>query len=162
MIDNQRELIRRWFEKSKNEGNPFDGFISLWISFNAFYVAERLKQSEQQQLDNVYAEYKDVFAELINNTPETFQEFKHYIEIKQENTGFIQDLRYEVGEEKHKKKYQSLDSLCEYLGCVYQVRCNLFHGGKSLEDGQDQEIVSRAYNSLIVFLERVYGVTGIL
>ncbi|MBU4332492.1 hypothetical protein KKD20_05225 [Patescibacteria group bacterium] len=162
MIDNQRELIRRWFEKSKEEENSFDGFISLWISFNAFYAAEHLLESERQQLRNIYDEYKDSFVGLVDNHSETFQEFKHYIEIKPVNTGFIQDLRYPVEKEKHKKRYQNLGSLCEYLDCVYQVRCNLFHGGKNLEDGQDQEIVSRAYNSLAVFLERIYGLMGIL
>lgn len=162
MIENQRELIRRWFEKSKRQRNAFDRFISLWISFNAFYAAEHLRESERQQLNNINNDYKNFFVELTRSNPKYFQDFKTYIETKTKNAGFIQDLRFPIGQEKHKRRYANLGSLCEYLDCVYQVRCNLFHGGKNLEDGQDQEIVSRAYSSLAVFLERIYGLTGIL
>jgi hypothetical protein len=156
MIENQKKLIKRWLEKSKDEENSFDRFISLWISFNAFYAAEHLLESENQQITNIKNEYKRLFAELTSDSPESFEAFKDYIETKPQNTGFIQDLRYQVDKEKHKKRYQSIGSLCEYLDCVYQVRCNLFHGGKNLEDGQDQKIVSRAYDSLLAFLEKVY------
>ncbi len=162
MKDNQKNLIKRWFEKSKDEENPFDKFISLWISFNAFYAAEHLLEPEWQQVKNIKDEYKDIFVGVVANNSAVFEEFKNYIKVKSENFGFIQDLRYLVEKEKHKRRYLNLNSLCDYLECVYQVRCNLFHGGKNLKDGQDVEIVERAYQSLVVFLTAIYEQERIL
>lgn len=162
MIENQINLIKRWFEKSKRQRNSFDKFISLWISFNAFYAAEHLQKSEKQQLNNINNEYKKVFSGLVHSNPRSFQDLKTYIETKPRNTGFIQDLRFSVGREKYKRRYLNIASLCEYLDCVYQVRCNLFHGGKSLEDGQDEEIVRRSYKSMTIFLKEIYRRRNIL
>ncbi|OIO74881.1 MAG: hypothetical protein AUJ85_04480 [Elusimicrobia bacterium CG1_02_37_114] len=82
MKENQKDLIKRWFEKSKNETNSFDQFISLWISFNAFYASEHLEKSERQQLDIFQNKYKEGFGEIVNSNSTPFQNFKSYIGTK--------------------------------------------------------------------------------
>jgi len=162
MNDKLRDLIKMWFYKSKEMENPFDQFIFLWISFNAFYAHEHLREKESSQLKIFRHQFKKLFREVVTKNDATFKEFKHYIDTKPVNTGFIQDLRFPVDEERHKQRYSDLTSLCEYIDCVYQVRCNLFHGGKSPEDGQDENIVKHAYNSLVVFCKAIYQKEGIL
>jgi hypothetical protein len=158
---NQLELIARWFRRSKEMDNPFDKFIALWISFNSFYACEHLDDSEARQLQILEDTYKNIFKSVVDANEKFFADFKNYIDTKPVNSGFIQDLRYSVNKEKNKKRYYNLTSFCEYLGCIYQVRCNLFHGGKNLEDGQDQNIVRYSYATLLVFLEELYKVEEI-
>ncbi|MCX6745657.1 MAG: hypothetical protein NTX00_01405 [Candidatus Parcubacteria bacterium] len=161
LLENRKELIKGWFEKSKKieDNNSFDKFIYLWISFNAFYVginSDAPYKSEKELINKIIEEYKQLFFNLVQDMPVSFRNFQKYIEGKIENRGFIQDLRFSISEESHKKRYNNLKALCEFLKCVYQVRCNLFHGGKLLEDGQNETIVRLAYESLIVFLEKIY------
>lgn len=158
MKQNQLYLIGRWFKKSYEMNNPFDRFIAIWISFNSFYACEYLHENEIRQLKILEDKYKDIFKSVVDTNKFFFSNFRNYINTKPENPGFIQDLRYSVDKEKHKKRYYNLTSFCEYLGCVYQVRCNLFHGGKSLADGQDENIVGHSYITLSVFLEKLYKI----
>jgi len=162
MNDKLKDLIKEWFCKSREMDNCFDQFIWLWISFNAFYAHDHLQESELSQLRIFRDQFKELFRKVVTGNDRAFKEFKHYIDTKPENTGFIQDLRFSDGEERHKKRYYNLTSLCEYIDCIYQIRCNLFHGGKNPEDGQDENIVKHAYDTLVVFCEIIYKQVGIL
>ena len=156
------DYIPKIYPKCKEMDNPFDKFIALWVSFNSFYACEHLHDSEAKQLKMLEDMYKDIFSRVVATNKKAFADFKNYIDTKPKNSGFIQDLRYPVSKEKYKKRYYNLTSFCEYLGCVYQVRCNLFHGGKDLEDGQDENIVQHSYITLQIFLEALYKAEGII
>ena len=162
MTKEQKVLIRRWFEKSSENSNSFDAFISLWISFNAFYASKKGIRSEQNQLHNIKDRYKKLFSDFVSSNGKQFEDFKTYIENKGQNPGFIQDMRVSSEQEEYKKRYLNITSLCEYLDCLYQVRCNLFHGNKALNDSQDEKLVRYAYVSLKKFLEKLYKKEGIL
>lgn len=167
LTTNQVELINRWFEKSEKELNPFDKFISLWISFNAFYAHRHLQKKEQDQLKEFRIEYGSIFKDIFNNGKlnDAFIAFQAHIHDKPRNPSFIQDLRFELDtdkERKNRKYYHNLNDLNQFIKCVYQVRCNLFHGGKDLKDGQDEIIVNLAFNSLKTLLTQVYIYEGIL
>jgi hypothetical protein len=41
------------------------------------------------------------------------------------------------------------------LNAIYKVRCNLFHGEKSLRDEQDQRIVAAAFRVLVYFFNSI-------
>lgn len=157
MNDEVKNIINRWFSRSKTEPNMFDQFISLWISFNAFYAYDHLCSQEKEQIKIFKDTYCKDFISCVKANSELFENFRIYIQNKPYNNGFIQDLRYELSSNKQVKKiYQKLDDINEFINCVYQVRCNLFHGGKSPENGQDKELVKLAFNCLYVFLDKVY------
>lgn len=162
MSNVNKDLVRRWYNKSQEDGNIFDKFISLWIPFNAYYAANNLKASERDQLEQFKNSNKVLFLSVVQENTTEFVKFKEYIEIKPQNTGFIQDLKYRVGEEGHKKRYQNLQSLCEYQSCIYQIRCNLFHGGKDVTDTQDEKLVKLAFYTLSIFLKKVFENENIL
>lgn len=160
-------IISRWYEKSKNAtqqpDDVFDRFISLWIAFNAYYAVRNPRVPERAQLEWVRSAHKKLFPSIVRAHNQKFEDFKKYIEDKLNNSGFIKDLRYaEVDKEEYKKRYQNLESLCEYLECVYQIRCNLFHGGKNLVDAQDKKLVELALSTLTVFLEEILKQEGII
>lgn len=161
-IENEtvKNIIRAWYEKSKtNTQQPneiFDQFISLWIAFNAYYAAGKQQaSSEYAQLEWVKNDHAELFCTTVKVQADKFKSFKNYIETKDQNKGFIQDLRYEVNEERHKKRYRDLSSVSEYLECIYQIRCNLFHGGKDLVDAQDKKLVEFAHTTLSIFLKEI-------
>lgn len=162
MNDVVKNIILNWYEKAQTEDNIFNRFISLWIAFNAYYAANDSRASEHEQLRFIRDIHKTLFLSVTHEHPDEFSAFKEYIETKKQNRGFIQDLRYDVKEEKHKKQYRNLDSLCEYLDCVYQIRCNLFHGGKDIADAQDEKLVELASNTLIVFFGKFLKEEGII
>lgn len=153
-----KKIIKRWFEKAKHEVDDIDRFIALWISFNAFYACGNLTENENVQLKTIKTKYRCFFPDIVKDNDSFFQEFADYIVSKPINKGFIQDLRYSINSPKQEKKvYINLDCINEFIDCVYQIRCNLFHGGKSLEDGQDRKLVCLAYNCLICFLDTIFG-----
>lgn len=115
-----------------------------------------MRASERDQLEQFQNDNKVTFSSVVKKDNTKFNEFKKYIATKNQNTGFIQDLRYEVGEERNKKRYQNLESLCEYLSCVYQIRCNIFHGGKDITDAQDEKLVELVLSTLFIFLKIIF------
>jgi len=46
-----KQLISDWFKKSENEDNPFNKFISIWISFNALYSLICNCRSDREKID---------------------------------------------------------------------------------------------------------------
>lgn len=165
MTYEQKALIRHWYEKAQNEEGVFDQFISLWISFNGFYAAGRGIKSESAQLSGIVAGYKLLFSNIVAERHEIFDDFKKYIDEKKSNPEFIQDMRVTASnqlEEKYKKRYINTRSLCEFIDCIYQIRCNLFHGSKALDDAQDEKLVTHAYKCLLVFLKELYKQQDIL
>jgi hypothetical protein len=162
-ISNQYSLIKRWYNKAKHQRNYFDKFISLWISFNAYYAHKDLEKTEQKQLQEFLQNHAAEFNGACNQVE--FSDFKCHIDTKSRNKGYIQDLRYEKNtdrEIRNRKYYSTVTNFEQYIDCVYQVRCNLFHGGKNLEDGQDEEIVKLAFKSLLKLITAVYNKESIL
>jgi len=53
LIQNQKDKIAKWYHKSLQEEDIFDKFISLWISFNAFYASILKSETEKDQIDNI-------------------------------------------------------------------------------------------------------------
>ena len=156
-------LICRWYQKSQQgDDDVFDQFISLWISFNAYYAVNNFGASECDQLRQFQNANKVIFSSTVKKESARFSEFKDYIATKHQNAGFIQDLRYEVIDEKNMKRYKNLESLREYLSCVYQIRCNLFHGGKDTADAQDKKLIELAMSTLSIFLKIVFQKENIL
>ncbi len=59
------------------------------------------------------------------------------------------DMRFP---ERPGRKLGNVDSLFELMQIIYQIRCNLFHGKKSMDDPHDLELVQLAYR----ILSRIY------
>jgi hypothetical protein len=44
-----------------------------------------------------------------------------------------------------RRQIRRVDNLTEVLSCVYQVRCNLFHGSKAPGNARDESLVEAGY-----------------
>jgi hypothetical protein len=66
----------------------------------------------------------------------------------------VVDMR-EPGNESKKKKYD--DSFESLIRTIYQIRCNLFHGRKDIEENKkDFGLVCLAYDILLPLFKNLY------
>ncbi|MBX9597357.1 MAG: hypothetical protein K2X04_02135 [Burkholderiales bacterium] len=142
--------INHWYERAKVEDDYTNKFISLWISFNAFYNSYGDDNDKEfKRIENSCEKLKDDFLELPNLPGSCFKCFQQYILDKPDNPGSIQG--------KFRKVYYSdVSCLSEYLRVLYQIRCNLFHGNKINDNEQDKKLIELAYRTLFQFLTCLY------
>lgn len=146
-----QNIINNWSKLSKGEQleeadfDLFVKFISLWVTFNAVYEltcssvrGDRAKVSAFSKL----SEAQEIHIELMGN-----QAYKHAVDILAERGILILPGR------NSRQEISDINNLDEVMLCVYQVRCNLFHGGKTPEDPRDTEVVGAAYTIVDTLIE---------
>lgn len=146
-------FIRKWIERSERKiGNDFidigDCFISLWIAFNAL-----LKSKYGEGLTDRKLIEKIILDEEI---------IKVFNEVKEKNISAQEALevlgQYDILDMRDPynvaKKINYDGSFKLLIEGLYQIRCNLFHGRKDVnEDKKDIELVSSAYGVLLPILK---------
>ena len=178
----QQWLARSGSEQSSTTGSPFEAFIYLWIAFNGYAscVTEEEQDSEMiRKLGNcgeTRGRFHEaiVFNESFKKSVETFHEFWPIFKVhKLRRKGLIGHIhatrRAQV--DAYLNECESTDyrpDCFSYhlerdeptpadwphtLNAIYQVRCNLFHGEKSLTTENDRFVVNQALNVLSQFIE---------
>lgn len=146
-----QNIINNWSKLSKGEQleeadfDLFIKFISLWVTFNAIYELtcssvrrDRAKVSAFSKL----SEAQDIHIELMGSTA-----YKQAVDILAERGIF------KLPNRSSRQEINDINNLEEVMLCVYQVRCNLFHGGKTPEDSRDKEVVEAAYTIVGTLIE---------
>ena len=147
MVD-RHEFSEAWLAfaitGSISDFNPFMRFVACWMAFNAEYssdarglneweaikqfaVRESLVQHHQQLLTN------DTYSAAVNVIGAT-------------GVGSDRDGR--------RHRINSVEELDEVLRCVYQIRCNLIHGGKHPANIRDRELCEAAFIVMAFLLSR--------
>lgn len=167
-IENQNalDIIKYWFEKCGFEKEYFNKFICLWISFNCFFVAKFYEQasrvsknkepSEKDYLSIIGKEYASNFTQVLNEQKILFDNFKQVIDKKNWCPGMVIDMRPYHRNNKKGKAYSEIYSFNDYMDCIYQIRCNLFHGNKCPDNDNDLNLVKSAYTSLKTLIKKIY------
>ena len=81
-----------------------------------------------------------IFEELIENDPDFVAKLQKLSQYK------VLDMR--PGHQGESKSINDIRSLDQVLDVIYQIRCNLFHGQKSMIDPHDRELVELAFQIL--------------
>lgn len=167
-IENQNalDIIKYWFKKCILEEEYFNKFICLWISFNCFFVAKfyedasKISKSdepnERDYLNIIEKEYAINFRHILDDQKLLFDNFKYTIDKKDWCPGIIIDMRPYHRINRRGKAYSKVDSFHDYIDCIYQVRCNLFHGDKTPSNDNDLNLVKSAYVSLEALIKKIY------
>jgi hypothetical protein len=124
-------IMNDWIKKGENELEDVNKFICYWIAFNCYYVAVtnefELKSIRKIIQDSDTIEiYNRVYKQRIKDFDKILS--LKYIKNEQPNST-----------EKIEIKIVDFETV---MWCIYQVRCNLFHGNKGLDSKRDKEVLS--------------------
>lgn len=173
-------IIKSWYKIAQNpveEPNDyFDRFISVWISFNAYFVAEFHEEAcklaknhdpwERKYLEAIYSDQnnKNIYLDLIGES----EIFKENLEIFMEllkNTrcpGHISDMRRQRNGCENAQEFSDINNFEQFILITYRIRCNLFHGNKLPNSDDDLKIVKTIFTLLNCFLTKIYQKQGYL
>ena len=141
-------LINAWRDRASDVDDDFLRFFILYMCLDAWMVSvsqldrddkkcEWVKQGGNALLDG-WAQYnaglEDSLAEL-------------------KELCLIEDLRPENPSKP--KSLNNADNFAEVFDVVYQVRCNLFHGGKSPDDERDVAFVRASVPILERWIDQI-------
>lgn len=145
-------FCQKWLTRAEANRKLDDGdrFIALWIAFNGWLKSKYGEDKRDYQL--IADLSQDSGVEIVfQNMRETSREFKLLLEGFEHCT--ILDMRIPGDRSKAKKYTKDFPS---FLQTIYQIRCNLFHGRKDVdEDKNDQYLVALAYRLLTPFFKKV-------
>lgn len=172
--------LRRAIDSSGAPGDPFEGFIYLWIAFNGWACCVTEQERDRNCIDALalHAPLSARFAELTApGAPVAAAAadffglmpiFKasslraHGIYVpREESRGKTVDRYLKAGASEFDPKcYLKHRAARELVPCdwahalvtIYRVRNNLFHGQKTMYIENDRRIVSAAYRLLLAFV----------
>ena len=143
---NDREFALEWYRYGLDKDEEILKFVAHWIAFNWMY-RECRKGDDRRNIE--------AFCEREYERLRNFNAF---------GTGDIlvfEDgpVRDETSGHKRKREYTLLmegterEAITALLLSIYQVRCNLFHGSKSLRVDRDIELVRSSSRILAGYLK---------
>ena len=134
------DFVKEWVERGKNEKNYVYQFFCYFIAFNWLYNCE----------SNAY-EYKRI-AEYVKKQISKWNNYDPFLFLREDWKNPVQDAR--TGKIKDyiiKEK----DKIIQLFLQIYQVRCNLFHGSKSMMNDRNRVLVEDSCKVLCDFLNRI-------
>ena len=149
---NWRYFTDNWLERAERERGYIDDgdrFISLWIAFNGWMRGKFGEDmGDRRQIESVKgkSDFKRVFNKF--KTEDTaFSECLEELEALP-----VMGMRFRNNREDIYKYDGTFETLIEV---IYQVRCNLFHGRKNInEDERDLELVKLSYRILLPLFKK--------
>lgn len=149
-----RIFTDRWLQRAER-GNVCiddgDRYVSLWIAFNGWMRGRYGEAtSDRDQIESVKRmdDFKRVFTQLREDSTS----FRGCLD-KLKRVSVI-NMQFRSGREEVHTYDGSFESLIEV---IYQVRCNLFHGRKDIdEDRKDIELLTLAYQALLPLIKSFF------
>ena len=133
--------ILEWYRLSKGEAidqsDPFFRFVAAWVAFNAFYSSRMYDEVGDWNQVRAYAGEPEVVARH-RTLLGTDSEYEQAVKVWSE-TGV-----YDTASRTH-RQIRDARNLTQVASCLYQVRCNLFHGGKTPGNMRDRLLVVAAF-----------------
>lgn len=126
-------FVSEWLKRAERKNvyvDDGDRFISLWIAFNAWARMEYGEDVSDRDLIDSVIEHSDldITFELLKIEDKEFvynlSKLEEYVIVNMKNPKNV----------KLRKKYEG--SFESFINVIYQIRCNLFHGRKSISDNK--------------------------
>lgn len=139
-------FTREWLKRAERKNkcvDDADRFISLWIAFNGWLKKKYGENTYDREIIKSAKEngtLKRIFRELSAGDRDfktNLSRLKGYIVI---------DMRDPSNEQREKRCTGDYES---FLDTIYQIRCNLFHGRKNVDENKiDRKLVTLALKLL--------------
>ena len=134
-------LAKEWINRAQNTEDVYDKFISAYIALNFLYN-EREERCERDRMVN----YLLNVADYLKIDPPAAQIIGEYLAHP------VINMTPRSSKKHQPQKVSDKRSLFE---AIYQVRCNLFHGNKTLGDPRDRRLVAQGADVIIDILTKV-------
>jgi len=165
MIDEFRKVIvKTWMNRAKEnysglvDGlNPglfyADGLIYTWIAFEAYCCSEFPLWKVEDRNNTFSSKFQSFFENM--EMPERLNEA-----LSKLYKNPIKDMR--PNSRKPPIQISDKSNLKQIIDIIYRIRCNLFHGGKEMNNQRDIELVKYSFYLLYGILDRILKQEGIL
>ena len=162
MDDDSRRLIRAWLQVARDETPAlgenlaaFFRFMALWMAFNAYLTRRYPDSNGDHGKVETFAQdrpSKEAHCAALAN-----QDYLAAVQTLKESHGVrgIRDMRPNRNDVREIRNERCLR---EVMDCVYQVRCNLFHGDKAFSDERDHALVKAAYTIVWTHMKPLFEV----
>jgi hypothetical protein len=170
----RQSIIKRFLERAKTGNHPFDAFIDAWVAFNAIgsnatWFASDVKVVAAFKSDR---RCKQTFASLMANDTHfanAVSEFRSMWPISSERDAYKAFKAADALKASAIPSEAEVMAFCRsggikgvplddaatwanVLSALYQVRCNLFHGGKNPINPRDRELTAVGHAILTTFI----------
>lgn len=183
----QNWFKRAWCKRGRPDTESFEPFIYCYISFNAWAACVTEIDIDRKIIDCLGADdaCAKTFDELLKSNARFYASANKFhamwpifraSEIRRQGIRHPKDtdraslikhyLDHGVSQyEPHESRDLCLTGQIpinwqNFLNAAYRVRCNLFHGEKSLNSEQDAKIVGSAFRSFILIFDKLLGGRG--
>jgi len=140
-------FIPEWIKRAERKDvmvDNADRFMALWVAFNGWLKKKYGESRTDKMLINKVKENEELKSIFETNKTGN-DEYKIYLTRLEQYS--VRDMRKPDDENRNKEYDGSYESLIEV---IYQIRCNLFHGRKNVdEDEKDYELIEMAYHLLL-------------
>lgn len=136
-------IAKKWYDKGQEEQDKFDKFIYHWIAFNALYDQNQSERHENKRIVGFVSKNYSNKIDILLKMSDPLEIFKQRSveRLGRWNIPKITNTRYhKVFNEKLPNKMRIINLLLT----IYQVRCNLFHGGKNPDGSRSLNLVKAA------------------
>jgi len=131
-------IIQQWYTLASSgdvsRGDIFFRFVAAWVAFNALYTSRHSDDIGDWDQVRSFAGELDAInrhRQLIDQD----QSYQRAIQVLKEKG--VGDLR-----RGYSRRIRNEYNFTEVASCLYQVRCNLFHGGKLPGNPRDERLVA--------------------
>ncbi|MBI2654469.1 hypothetical protein HYX02_06715 [Candidatus Woesearchaeota archaeon] len=162
----RRNLIKTWISKSKKGYETRDGIggdfqfaeilINCWISFEAYSCLKYPREYVGQRINDFCQDHKQKYKNEFDELPDDLRS-----NVKNLSYYQIVDMRPNH-ELDAPKQINDIKNLSNVMGVVYQIRNNLFHGGKDVQDMKDKNVIEHSAIFLYRLLEWIFHFEGYL
>lgn len=140
-------FIPEWIKRAERKDvmvDNADRFMALWVAFNG-WLKKKYGESRTDKMLIHKAKENEELKSIFETNKTGNDEYKIYLTRLEQYS--VRDMRKPDDENRNKEYNGSYESLIEV---IYQIRCNLFHGRKNVdEDEKDYELIEMAYHLLL-------------
>lgn len=145
MEDEEFESIAIWRDRAYVIDDIYVKFFILYMCFDAWMTSESGKDSDEKKKQWIKQDGNLLHQYWKTGRHESIDFLKGLKGLSP-----VKDLR--PGHQNSFEKLTDINNFKQVVDFIYQIRCNLFHGGKSAIDGRDRELVEYSYHVLLEWL----------
>lgn len=169
------DLARELIDNAQRARSAFNSFFSRWMAFNGWMecITDACTDAEMISALAENRRVTDAYEHLLHNAPRFQSRVMRF--SKMWPVLNVRDVRLKLGRDAFwRNSREELMAACvrenvkqqplgwvggsvptwpQLLRTIYMIRCNMFHGSKSPQNGRDRELLLQADHILRIYIE---------